>query len=441
MYTVDSPTDNTTAGDSLCTLREAILAANNDSSYNSNSGCGPASAGDDTIRFDPSISGQTIILGSTLTIMGGQGTLTIDGTGQNITISGNHSVQVMVVGSGAVLILQNLTIAHGKTTFGNGGGISNFGTLTVANSTFSGNSPALYGGGIYNTGTLTITNSTFSQNTAALYGGGIYNSGTLTVTNSAFSGNFVTHDGGGILNYSGGTLTVINSTFSGNDANSGSGISNLGTLEVTNSTFSHNHASSNGGIYNNGGALTVTNSTFSDNSATNGGGIYNWNGGTLIVTNSTFSGNNADNSGGGIRNSSTLTGSPAYYPLNAGSPAIDAGDNGACPATDQRGVTRPQGATCDIGAYEYDNTAPSLVSFTRFNPTTSPTNADVLVFRATFSEAVQNVDAVDFVINATPATTATITGVTQVSASVYEITVSGGDLASYSGIVRIPPIA
>ena len=38
--------------------------------------------------------------------------------------------------------------------------------------------------------------------------------------------------------------------------------------------------------------------------------------------------------------------------LLPGSPAIDAGDNAACPATDQRGVTRPQGAACDIGAYE-----------------------------------------------------------------------------------------
>jgi hypothetical protein len=41
------------------------------------------------------------------------------------------------------------------------------------------------------------------------------------------------------------------------------------------------------------------------------------------------------------------------HALLDGSPAIDAADDAACPATDQRGVPRPQGAACDIGAYEY----------------------------------------------------------------------------------------
>jgi LPXTG-site transpeptidase (sortase) family protein len=78
---------------------------------------------------------------------------------------------------------------------------------------------------------------------------------------------------------------------------------------------------------------------------------------------------------------------------------------------------------------------PTLNSFTRQNPATSPTNADTLVFRATFSEAVQNVDATDFVVNST--TTATITNVATVSASVYDITVSGGNLASFNGTVGV----
>ena len=46
-------------------------------------------------------------------------------------------------------------------------------------------------------------------------------------------------------------------------------------------------------------------------------------------------------------------GSPAYFPLLAGSPAIDAADDGYCPATDQIGTVRPQGGGCDIGAIEY----------------------------------------------------------------------------------------
>jgi len=53
----------------------------------------------------------------------------------------------------------------------------------------------------------------------------------------------------------------------------------------------------------------------------------------------------------------SLTGSPAYFPLNAGSPAIDAGDDAICTAapvsnTSQNGLTRPQGAHCDIGSFE-----------------------------------------------------------------------------------------
>lgn len=85
--------------------------------------------------------------------------------------------------------------------------------------------------------------------------------------------------------------------------------------------------------------------------------------------------------------------------------------------------------------YLVDNTAPQLSSFTRFTPATSPTNADTLIFRATFNEGVSNVSAGDFVINST--TTATITAVTPVSSSVYEITISGGDLASFNGTVGL----
>ena len=75
---------------------------------------------------------------------------------------------------------------------------------------------------------------------------------------------------------------------------------------------------------------------------------------------------------------------------------------------------------------------PALVSFQRQSP--SPTNADSLVFRATFSEDVQNVDATDFVADGT---TAGVTGVTMVSGSVYDITVSGGDLATLDGTVDL----
>jgi len=73
-----------------------------------------------------------------------------------------------------------------------------------------------------------------------------------------------------------------------------------------------------------------------------------------------------------------------------------------------------------------DITAPHLTSFTRQIPASSPTNADTLVFRATFDEAVTGVDAADFAVNG--ATTATVTDVSQVNGSTYDVTVSGGTL-------------
>ncbi len=393
-YVVNSLGD-AVVNDSACTLREAILAANN---APANANCGAGSAADDTITF--SVSGA-ITLGSTLpSIVSGQGTLTINGGG-NITISGNNAVRVMVVNSGANLTLQNLTIANGNTS-GSGGGIFSAGTLNVTNSTFFNNSAA-GGGGIFNNfnGTLTVTDSTFSNNSASSdNGGGILNAGTLNVSNSTFSANSANF-GGGIFNN--GTLNVSSSTFSTNSASAGGGggIYNgfLSTLNVSNSTFANNSANSSlggGGIFNDEGTLNVTNSSFSGNSAPFGGGIRIGGGtatlnNTLIansisggdcVTSVSLSGANINNliedstnacglvngvNGniiGSDPNLGALTGSPAYFPLNPGSLAIDAGDNTTCanpPVNNQsqNGATRPQDgddadsiATCDIGSYE-----------------------------------------------------------------------------------------
>ena len=86
----------------------------------------------------------------------------------------------------------------------------------MANSTFSGNS-AWSGGGIANYGALTVTNSTLADN-SSYAGGGIYNATTLTVTNSTLSGNSG-NLGGGIANA--GDITVTNSIIAGNTATSG----------------------------------------------------------------------------------------------------------------------------------------------------------------------------------------------------------------------------
>jgi hypothetical protein len=313
--------------------------------------CGPGAV---TIDISPAGGGTGTKTISTDT--------TIDG-GSLITISGRNSVGVFSVNSGVNFTVQNLTIANGNSA-GNGGGIySGSGTLTVTNSTFSGNNAAAgvgAGGGIYDLlGTLTVTNSTFSGNSAGSGAGGIYSgAGTLTVTNSTFSSN----SGGGITN-DGSTLTVTNSTFSGNSG--GPGIHNYRTGMVTNSTFSGNGG---GGIQNVGevSTLTVTNSTFSGNSAGYGGGIYNNDGSTLTVTNSTFSGNSAPTgNGGGI-----YSGGGKLTVTNTIVANSTSGGNCAGGVTDG-GYNIDDGTTC--GFTGTGCTTTSGTSFCNTNPVLDPT--------------------------------------------------------------------
>jgi len=331
------------------------------------------------------------------------------------------------VNSGMVTVMDSAFTGN-SATYGGGGIYTSHGTLNVENTSFSNNNTVPFGagGGIYDGGDgATVSNSTFTGNTAA-HGGGIASGGvTLMVTGSTFTGNSATYGGGGITATS--TLTVMNSTFSGNSADGGGGIHHGGdAATVTNSTFSNNSATVGGGIFTSGifatKWLTVANSTFSGNSATyTGGGIHNYSG-TAAVTNSTFSGNSATAGGGIYVNSGTATvrntivansasglncaiyegsgtiggshnlvddtscpnsatspsillgpladngGATQTMALLPGSAAIDAGDDTVCPGTDQRGVTRPQGAHCDIGAYEMDevitDTTPPTITLT-----------------------------------------------------------------------------
>src|SRR6266403_1864077 len=262
--------------------------------------------------------------------------ITISGPGSdNLTVDGNHASHIFHVSGGVTATVAGLSITNG------------------------GESPGA-GGGIYNDhSTLAIDHCTVSDNLGS-GGGGVYNDGysgtaTLTVTNSTFSGNsvgapYMVGSGGGIYNYGSygsATLTVANSTFSGNSA----GAADYGW---------------GGAIYNDGfdgsATLTVTNSTFSGNSAGyHGGGIYNG-GGFLTATGDQI---NTDPMLGPLQDNG---GSTFAHELLSGSPAINAGDPNFDPNSfnppmvyDQRGTgfNRVVNGRTDIGAFEVQPVTPS----------------------------------------------------------------------------------
>jgi fibronectin-binding autotransporter adhesin len=208
---VNSLADNTLASDGLCTLREAINNANADDDTTGGD-CAMSSA----IVF--SISGQ-ITLDSTLPAI--TGSASINGSGEDITIDGANSFQVMHVNSNATLNLSSLTIADGDSG-ADGGGISNGGSLTVSNCTLSNNTASEKGGAIFNADSaeLNLSQSTVVDNSASR-GGGIFNNNSspsgiaVRVTNSTFVKNSA-GNGGGIFNGGGSLIQVLFSTFKEN---------------------------------------------------------------------------------------------------------------------------------------------------------------------------------------------------------------------------------
>jgi uncharacterized protein YjdB len=280
------------------------------------------------------------------------GTMTVTGS----TLSGNSGSSGIL--NGGTLTLTDSTLSNN----GDLGGIINNGMATVTGSIFSGN----HGGGIANFGTATVTGSTFSGNSGGnIGGGGILNDGSLTLTDSTLSGNHAA-TGGGIFNYT-GTVTMTNCTLSGN---SDIGIATVnGTLTVTNCTITGNSASDRGGGILSIGTLRLRNAIVAGNAAPTDPDID----GVVTVTGHNLIGDTTGSSGitngvnGDIVTPTPRLGALGDYggptrtiPLLLGSPAIGAGDDTVCNATgannvngeDQRGIARPQGAHCDIGAFE-----------------------------------------------------------------------------------------
>jgi predicted outer membrane repeat protein len=315
-----------------------------------------------------------------------------------------------VLNSGSVIVSNSAFTNNGASA--HGGAFENYGNADMRAATFSQNTAGVNGGGIDSTVVLTLTNSAFINNTAGYRGGGINNYlGKLTIVMSNFISNTANAYGGGITN-DGGTTSIQTTNIIGNHAlDFGGGVRNSGVLSVNNSTISGNTADHNGGAMENSGTLALTNNTLSGNHAgtANGGGLY-WVSGSVTLINNTLKDNTAGTQGGNIyaggannilihiKNTILASGSPnncdshifsegnnlesanscglagigdlvnlntrlgtlqnnggptKTHALLSGSPAIDAGTNNGCPATDQRGVSRPKGIRCDIGSFEY----------------------------------------------------------------------------------------
>ncbi len=283
------------------------------------------------------------------------------GTAISVTLQGNVAGDAGGGIYGDVALSQSLV--KDNTAGGNGGGLSGGGQ--VVSSTITGNHAA-NGGGI-NAGTIEIIASTLSANTAITDGGGIY---------VPYAGR-----GGPIVN-------VTNSTLSGNNAGrQGGAFSDFGGLSVSGRFISRAHfrstsiisntapAGSGGGLYHAGHygdeegpqQLTVEDVLLAGNTGGNCGGAVSAEGFVSRGHNLSSDGSCPALIGpGDLKKIAAKVGPLANnggpmltHALLDGSPAIDAG-SANCPPTDQRGIGRPQGAACDIGAYEWQPTTPYL---------------------------------------------------------------------------------
>lgn len=241
-----------------------------------------------------------------MTLVGaGAATTVIDGNQP----SGNTGAgnPVMFVGYGATVEIRGLTMEKGNfsegTSFiGHGGGIRNFGTLTLTECVLGDNFGGRNGGAVYNSGDLRVVRSTLSHNSTLGEGGAIANflGGLVRVSESVISDNSADNGGGGIFNGS-GTVTIVNSTISGNvGTGQGGGLWNhsFNTMSLTNVTVSGNRSQTAGGILNTATMhlqnVTVANNTaqwFTDPTRGVGGGILNSDGSILTVQNTLIAGN------------------------------------------------------------------------------------------------------------------------------------------------------
>jgi beta-glucanase (GH16 family) len=354
-------------------LREGVLAVANDG----------------VVSFDPSLAGATITLASGPIWISGK-SVTVDATAvPGITLQGAGGDRLLIVDPGASGVVRGLSFANGfGWTLGGAmiiNGRAELDHVVVRNNTAMTDAPDWWkgGGGIYvgDNATLVLRDSTVRDNVARLAsgaagecnGGGIFATwgSSVTIERSTISGNSAANVGGGIRFV--GSATIVDSTISGNTTQGWNGSAIFltdGVVHVVNSTIVDNTVPAGQGL----GAIFV--GTFGGGSATltmantilaqNAGGIgcfyAPWGSGAVTLTsvgNNVYGdatcfpvGSDQVVGSAGVSALADNGGPTATHALLPGSPAIDMADAALCPATDQRGVARPQGAGCDVGSFE-----------------------------------------------------------------------------------------
>lgn len=307
------------------TLRDAVNAANN-------------TPGNDTVVFDASLAGSIIVL-------------------TNFQYHGSGATNTALQVANEQLVIQGLTNSGAGIAISGGGlarpfYVANFATLTVNDLTFTN------GYGVGNSG-----------------GGAIVNDGVLLANRCTFTGNRCDLNGGALSNSGGGNPTadryavLVNNTFIGNLAGNGGGALRTGRpLALIHCTIVSNTANANGaggGLLVVGAVVDATNTIVALNRAAGSAND------AVYISASLAGSNNIISSPNPLLGPLAANGGPTLTlaPL-PGSPVLDAGLTLGAVTTDQRGVSRPQGAAADIGAFEYVLAPPVF---------TSPTSAVFII--------------------------------------------------------------